>query len=80
VIASRRGGMKETVEHGRTGLQFEPERSGELARAIRQCLDAPDMLREMKQQALARWQAEFTPEAVARQYLEVYRSVLPSGV
>lgn len=76
VIASRRGGMAETVEHGRTGFLFEPDRSGELSKAILQCLDAPEKLQEMKPRALAKWQQEFTPIAIARQYLEVYAGIL----
>jgi glycosyltransferase involved in cell wall biosynthesis len=75
VIASRRGGMHESVEPGRTGFLFEPDRQGDLAKAIQQCLDAPESLQAMKPQALAKWQQEFTPAAVARQYLDVYAQV-----
>lgn len=76
VIASRRGGMKETVEPGVTGWLFEPGRKGELGRAIRECLDAPEKLREMKESAHARWLQRFTPDVVGGQYLEVYEAAL----
>ncbi len=75
VVASARGGMAETVEHGRTGYQFDPGEPHGLARIIGQCLDAPEALREMKPRALAKWRQEFTPQVIAAQYLDVYESV-----
>lgn len=75
VVASMRGGMAETVEHGRTGYQFDPGEPHGLAKIIGQCLDAPEALREMKPRALAKWRQEFTPQVIAAQYLEVYESV-----
>lgn len=75
VIASRRGGMAETVDHGHTGYQFDPDGPHGLADVIRMCLDAPEQVRAMKPAALEKWRREFTPRVIAGQYLEVYASV-----
>lgn len=76
VIASRRGGMAESVEHGHTGYLFEPEQKGTLVEAIRRCMDAPQLLSEMGANALEKWQKTYTPEVIAAQYLQVYADVI----
>lgn len=76
VIASRRGGMMETVEHGRTGYLFEPDRPGTLVEALQQCMNVPERLAEMGVNAFEKWRQSYTPEVVANQYLEVYAGVL----
>ena len=76
VIASRRGGMSESVEHGRTGYLFDPEQGGNLVEAIKRCMDEPERLREMGVNAIEKWKLSYTPAAVAAQYLDVYADVL----
>lgn len=78
VIASRRGGMAEIVEQGRTGYLFEPDAPGGLGALLGNCLDDPARLLAMKPLALEKWRAEFTPEVIASQYLDVYARVLES--
>jgi glycosyltransferase involved in cell wall biosynthesis len=43
VVASRVGGMKETIVHGRTGLLVEREDPAELVRALRTLIDDPEL-------------------------------------
>lgn len=76
VIASRRGGMPEGIEDGKTGFLFDPDRPGELAGAIASVLDNPDSVEEMKAHAVEKWCREFTPAAILGQYREVYAAML----
>jgi len=76
VIASRRGGMPEGIEQGRTGFLFEPDRPRELADAINGVLDNPASVEAMKAQAFDKWRREFTPAAILGQYRKVYAAVL----
>lgn len=76
VIASRRGGMPEGIEEGKTGFLFEPDRPGELADAIATVLDNPDSVEAMKAHAVEKWRREFTPGAILGQYREVYAAML----
>ena len=79
VIASRRGGMPEGVEEGRTGFLFEPDRPAELAEVIASVLDNPDSVETMKVHAVKKWRKEFTPAAITGQYREVYDATLSCG-
>ncbi len=76
VIVSKRGGLPEMVEPGETGLLFNPDTPGALANAIEDMMRHPDRLEEMSSKARLKWEKEFTPEAIARQYLSVYARVL----
>ena len=50
-VASRIGGIPEMVEHGRTGLLFDPGNSAELARHMRRLWADPDLAAELGAQA-----------------------------
>ena len=77
VIGSRRGGIPESIEHGKTGYVFDPETPGDLERALLNILDNPLQLQAMKSNALDKWRREFTPAEIMRQYREVYSAVQP---
>jgi len=72
VVASRRGGIPELVEDGRSGLLFDPDVPGELARVLG-ALTRP-RLAELAAGALARAQA-LAREPLGRAYLEVYEAI-----
>lgn len=74
VIASRRGGLPEIVEDEATGLLFEPDEVGSLARAIDRMLDDPRLVSRLGAGALELSQ-RFRPEVIAAQYLEAYEDV-----
>ena len=48
VIASRIGGIPETVRHGSNGLLFEPGDPADLARQIRRLIEEPDLLDRLR--------------------------------
>ena len=48
VIASRIGGIPETVRHGTNGLLFEPGDPADLARQIRRMIEEPDLLDHLR--------------------------------
>jgi glycosyltransferase involved in cell wall biosynthesis len=72
VIASRLGAMAEIIEHGRTGLLFEPGDAHELARTMRDALANPGRLREMGLQARKAYEAAYTPEANIARLIAIY--------
>ena len=73
IIASRRGGLADTVEPGRTGWLFDPERPFELVRAIEAARNLPAAdWRAMSARARDA-AAAYVPETVGEAYLDVYR-------
>jgi glycosyltransferase involved in cell wall biosynthesis len=79
VIASRSGAMQELVEHGNTGLHFEPDNAGDLAAKVEWAWAHPT---EMKAMGMAGRQ-EFLNKYTAARNLDslerIYRLVLHRG-
>ncbi len=73
VIASRRGGLPEILEHGGTGFLFEPNEPGSLAWVLRGL--TPEACAAMRTACLRR-ALDFLPEAMTGQYEELYREVV----
>ena len=61
VVAFRRGGIPEVVEHGRTGWLVDPTPEA-LASRLRELLANPGQLRSTSLQARAAWQEKYTIE------------------
>jgi|ERR1051326_443807 glycosyltransferase involved in cell wall biosynthesis len=72
VIATRIGGLSETVEHGVTGLIVEPGDADELAASILKLLKDRDARARMGRAGHEKVLREFDPLSVARRNLEVY--------
>ncbi len=72
VIASRRGSLPDLIEHGRTGLLFEPGSSDALAEQLLWADTHPGELREMGRRARAEYETRYTPEVNYRQLLRIY--------
>ncbi len=76
VVATEVGGIPEVVEHGRTGILVEPGNSGQLLNAIVELLNSPETAREMGLAGRARVEKHFSWDAIARQTMELYETVL----
>jgi starch synthase len=78
VVASRVGGIPEVVDDGGTGLLVDLGEGFEdrLASAVTSLLEDPARAQAMGRAGRERAVAEFAWEAIARQTVEVYRSVL----
>jgi glycosyltransferase involved in cell wall biosynthesis len=75
VVASRTGGLPETIRHGETGLLVEND-AGAIAAAIRQLMDGGDLARRMGEAARRTVLEKFTVDHMVRRTMEVYSQVL----
>jgi glycosyltransferase involved in cell wall biosynthesis len=76
VIAANGGSMREMVSHERTGLLFEQGSADDLARQVRLLLRQPALLREMRLNARAEYEARYGAAANVRELLTVYRRAI----
>jgi glycosyltransferase involved in cell wall biosynthesis len=79
VIASRVGGLAETLQDGATGLLIEPGDTLALADAIRKLIADPSLRARLGDAAQRLQRANYSLEAMAGGYLDVYRQVLADG-
>jgi glycosyltransferase involved in cell wall biosynthesis len=76
VVASRVGGLGETVLDGLTGLLVEPEDARGLARAIEQVARDPELRQRLGAAGRARISEAYLPEQMVAAYEKLYREVL----
>jgi glycosyltransferase involved in cell wall biosynthesis len=76
VIGSRIGAIPEFVEHGTNGLLFEAGNATSLATCMMELSERPDELRRLKQGASRSGNSWPTPETMASDYVDIYRSLL----
>jgi len=76
VIASRLGALAELVQHGVTGLLFNPGDPGDLARHLAWAEAFPEQLRAMGARARAKYEAEFTPEKNYARLRAIYEGAI----
>ena len=76
IVATRAGGMDQVIVHGETGLLVPPGEPGLLAEALISVLADPSLACRLGTAARERAFSEFSAEAMARQHLELYRSLL----
>jgi glycosyltransferase involved in cell wall biosynthesis len=79
VIASNRGGIPEIVDNGKTGFLVDPAYPEQLANSLARFIVEPELVAKFEPECRSRF-ANFTPERIVRQYLQVYRSVLRGGL
>ncbi len=72
VIAANIGAIAELVEHGRTGLNFRPADSEDLAAKVEWALAHPEELARMRQSARAEFEAKYTAKENYRRLMEIY--------
>jgi glycosyltransferase involved in cell wall biosynthesis len=76
VIASKLGALCAMVQHGQTGLHFEPGDPRDLAAKVQWAMRNPVEVAEMGTRARARFEAEFTAERNYQMLMDVYRSAV----
>lgn len=72
VIASNHGGLKEIVEHNKTGLLFEPNNKNELKKAIETLIDNPDLITLYGEEGEKRAKLEFSLEKYVNNFKDLY--------
>ena len=75
VIATNVGAVPRIVDPDATGLLIEPGDVRGLSAAITRLLDSPKIARWMGENGQRRIIEHFSSNSMARQYLDVYRSV-----
>jgi glycosyltransferase involved in cell wall biosynthesis len=68
--------MEQLVEHGRTGLLFEPGDVDDLARTMALAWEQPDYMARLGDQAREEYEAKYTASANYRQLMEIYQRVI----
>jgi len=76
IVATRVGGVPQTLEHGVHGLLVEPDDPGEMGEAIAALLADPARAGELAATARRRVSREFGIERMARGYSAVYEDLL----
>lgn len=77
VVVSRRGGLPELVDEGRTGLLYEPDRPGELLDILKGL--TPAVCEIMRNHCVGK-ASEFAPERIASEYAKVYEQAIAGVV
>jgi glycosyltransferase involved in cell wall biosynthesis len=72
IIASRVGGLPEIVKDGENGILIEPRSPDQLQEAILRLYDDPDLRRAMGARG-REFSRDFTAEAMAARYLDLYK-------
>lgn len=72
VIASKIGAIAELVDHGRTGLHFNPGDPIDLAAKVKSILQQPEQLAQMRQAARAEFEAKYTATKNYEQLMKIY--------
>ena len=80
VLASRLGSMQEIVEHGRSGLHFQPGDADDLARVVASAWEQPEYMRRLGEQARKEYETKYTAAANYQQLMEIYQQVIAERV
>ena len=75
VIAANIGAIAEVVEHGRTGLHFQPGDAVDLATQVEWALSHPSELAQMRREVRAEFENKYTAKQNYRQLMEIYKLV-----
>ena len=75
-IGSNLGGVKELIEHERTGILVEPGSAVALAAALKDLLTNPAKLKSLGENALKKARKEFDADQQIDKIVAVYNSIL----
>jgi glycosyltransferase involved in cell wall biosynthesis len=76
VIAAKIGAIAELVDHGRTGLHFQPGDGQDLANWVDWAMTHPLELSNMRQEARTEFETKYTATKNYQQLLEIYELIL----
>jgi glycosyltransferase involved in cell wall biosynthesis len=76
VVAAKVGGVPDLVEHGVTGLLFDPNDDAALRSAVMQIMDNQDTSQQMASRARQQALDRFHPDIIAGRHVEIYREVM----
>ena len=79
VVACAVGGLRDAVEHGRTGWLVSPDDAHVMADALTRLAAAPELRASMGATARETAVAKFSMENMAQRTLELYRASLDSA-
>ncbi len=80
VIASKLGAMAEVVEHGRTGLHFEPGSAADLASKAQHLLGSPLERARMRQACRQEYDRKYTQQSNIRALTAIYERAVGGGL
>lgn len=72
VVASRVGGVSESIEQGRTGFLIERNDQPSLVEALTVLIESAELREEMGRQGRLKFESEFTFDTMLRKTLDVY--------
>lgn len=76
VICSNVGGMKEIISHNKNGLLFEVGQSGELAKILDWCVEHPQEIANLREEAYKTFNEKYREEIMTDTTISVIRGVL----
>ena len=76
VVASRLGPMAEVIDHGRTGLHFDPGCPRDLADRVQQLVADPSSLSSMRVEARNEYLKRYTPDVNYQMLMGIYQASL----
>jgi glycosyltransferase involved in cell wall biosynthesis len=74
VVGSRRGGIQELIDEGRTGLLFDPDTPGALRAVLERLVAEPSLLDAMHAACVARAR-DFGPSSIVAEHVALYAAV-----
>jgi len=80
VLCSRLGGMMEIVQHGVTGLHFNPNDPQDLARSVEWAWHHPVELAEMGRAARRKYETDYTAEKNYSLLMGIYEQAVAAGL
>jgi len=75
VIGSKRGGIPELIDEGKTGYLYDPENADSLINAVEKIVGSSNSILTMQENCLKQ-SRKFTPETIAENYIEIYVNML----
>jgi glycosyltransferase involved in cell wall biosynthesis len=76
VLAGKVGGLPDLIEDGKTGFFCDPLDAASMSAGVSRVLENPALAREVAANAKEQARARYSPEAIARRHVEIYREVL----